>query len=709
MALKTIETRTIISAQDRTGATFSQVAQKLRSMEDGAARASKRMDALAGGMSRVGAQKKLYEDIANGMSKHPPTNAARLASGFAGRANNTALGVAGLMAAEKSLDKVADLAQRTVETYKQYDDLVRYKRAILGINAQQEKPLNDQAIHMGASTKFNDIQVHEAQLSLAQRGVKTELIEPIVKFAADFGQAMGVDLPTAAKALESALFSTGQNMETATEALKNAQHTTDIMVKTAKIGGLDAEGVQLAFKYGGAATHAAGLSIETMGALVAMMSRGGIRGDEGGVAARSFAGTLVSPTKQGLMTLNALGLDFNKYTTMPGGLSAENLGKATKRELGKDLPSAVMAHIQEVMEDKELVANREDFTKEITPIIGELFEKKKDGTLKAQDAHAIARVVGNFWKASIESVDTERLLHDFIAAHPSAAQANTMFSKQQGGRFQVIAQRGVEEFDDFVNQLKHVKTGFAASIGTERMGGYAGAVSRWEGSQKNLETALGRANDFWMTPLINASAGFVQKLVEGGDGVMRLVTATGAAVTGLIAFESALKAGSMIQTVSGNPASAAAIAGLGGGVAGRLGMFGLAGFSGLGFGAIAYRDEINSALTGKTLQQIDDEREMMASTRSNFKLPWQASDQGEASSAVFDRIRSGITGDASRSGINSFGFGPSGVKLDGAADIRLKVEVSADENSVVKKVMQQIDAFGALRRDAGVTMNPTGR
>jgi hypothetical protein len=54
MAVKTIETRAIISAQDRTGSTFSQVANKLRGLENTAAAASRRMDNIARGMSGVG-------------------------------------------------------------------------------------------------------------------------------------------------------------------------------------------------------------------------------------------------------------------------------------------------------------------------------------------------------------------------------------------------------------------------------------------------------------------------------------------------------------------------------------------------------------------------------------------------------------------------------------------------------------------------------
>jgi hypothetical protein len=57
------------------------------------------------------------------------------------------------------------------------------------------------------------------------------------------------------------------------------------------------------------------------------------------------------------------------------------------------------------------------------------------------------------------------------------------------------------------------------------------------------------------------------------------------------------------------------------------------------------------------------------------------------------------------SGARQPGEGPS-VKLEGKADIGLKIEVSADADSVVRRVEQTIFASGNLRDDTGTTMRP---
>ncbi|MGJ0503981.1 MAG: hypothetical protein ACR65X_09605 [Methylocystis sp.] len=68
MAAKVIETKAIISAQDRTGATFAQVAQKLRQVEAVAGSANKRLDGVATRMSDVGKRAAFHNDIARRMA-----------------------------------------------------------------------------------------------------------------------------------------------------------------------------------------------------------------------------------------------------------------------------------------------------------------------------------------------------------------------------------------------------------------------------------------------------------------------------------------------------------------------------------------------------------------------------------------------------------------------------------------------------------------
>jgi hypothetical protein len=505
-----LEKKIVIAADDLTGKAFAGIEKRI----DALAKASKRLSGgiggkmdLIGGMSGFDSRTR-SADMISRMSLIS-RSAEKVNSSLSG----LAIGLAPLIAL-----KVKDFAGDVIHTFREFDDARRYQKAILGISDEQQKPIVNQAIHLGGATRYNDIQVLEAQLSLAQRGIKQDMIIPMVNFAAQFGQAMNVDLPTAATALEKTIFSTAQNMNDTATAMKTAQHVTDIMVKTAKIGGLDANAIQMYWKFGGASGHVAGLSLETMGAMAAMMSRGGVSGEEGGVALRSIAGSLVSPTTKGMLALNAMGIDFSKFATISKTMTPENLEIAAKRELAIKFSDKQRENIGGIMHNPEIMNGQADFVK---AIVDEFPDMSK------LEAKQMAQIVKGFWKSSTESVDTEGLLREIIKSNPTAAQANSIFTKQQGGRFEVIAQRGLGEFLNFRDQLAHVQPGFAGSIAEERMAGFSGAMSRLEGSTKNLETAFGRADDSFITPLTDKGGQLIQTFAEMDSSVHLAAEAIG--------------------------------------------------------------------------------------------------------------------------------------------------------------------------------------
>ena len=80
--------------------------------------------------------------------------------------------------------------------------------------------------------------------------------------------------------------------------------------------------------------------------------------------------------------------------------------------------------------------------------------------------------------------------------------------------------------------------------------------------------------------MINEGAHLTQMFAELDAGTLQAIQAFGAAVVAIGLFELALKAAAVVQTMLGNPASAAAISGLGGGALGRMGL------SGFGLGSV---------------------------------------------------------------------------------------------------------------------------
>jgi hypothetical protein len=531
MAMKLIEAQAVITAADRTGKTFEVVAGKVRGLQS----AMKSLGSVPAGAARI------------------PQTLSRIDSGY----KSVSHAIMATAAAHKALQAV----HKVVETYKEYDDIVRYQRAITGMTEGEQEPFIKQAIHLGGSTPFNDIKVLHAQLDLVQRGVDKNFITPMVEMAADYAQAMNADLGESTKTIEGILFSTRKHIEDGNEALKVAKRTVDYAVKLAKIGGLDNEDITQLFKYAGMSGAMAGLSDETIGAIAAMMRRSNIRGDEAGVAIRAMAGALVAPTQKGQAALTAMGIDYGHFTKMPNGLSVDRLGLLVKQTFGKELTPEMRERLASVFANGDIIGDRGEFTVQTSKILEGLFTPGKNGKLKAQDSHNLAKAVGGFHKLAIESVDTEGLLRAIMEKQPTLALANAMFGVKQGSR--VLAALGnPTQFNEFWTKLKEAPEGFAHGIAEQRMAGFSGAVQRSEGALMNLWTALGRANDPILTGGFDKAARFIQSLAELNPEVLKFGTDVAAAGTAVIAFTAAMKVFQAINTLaSGVPPAGMVAAG----------------------------------------------------------------------------------------------------------------------------------------------------
>lgn len=507
-----IEAQAIITAKDQTGPAFEQVTAKLNKLAQAARSvASAPVQSL--------------------------TQAARVAD----RIDHIAGRVGGALLGGYAAAKVAQVGASVVATYQKFDDLVRYQRAILGITPEQQKPLIDQAIRMGGNSRYNDLQVIEAQLSLAQRGVKLEFVQPIVEAAKEYGQAMNADLPEAAKTIEGILFSTGKAFADVNSALATAHRVANQAVKLAKIGGFDDEDVQQFFKYAGLAGSTAGLSDETIGTMGALMRRSNIRGDEGGVAVRAVAGRLVAPTKKGLDALAAMGIDYNKYTSLPGGLSADNVGSFMSQRFGHKLSAHGQAAVAAILSNPEIVGNRDEFMRRMFEALSPGFGLGKHGKMRPQDSRELTKAISDYYKYSVGKVDSEGLLRRIIAAHPTLGQINALFGDKQGARIMAFM-HDLEKFEEYYEKLKGAPDDFAKKIGDERMGGASGAMQRAHGSYLNLETALGRAWDPEITGFFNAIARLEQAFVELSGGAQREISTVVAATAAFAGVGGALKA-----------------------------------------------------------------------------------------------------------------------------------------------------------------------
>lgn len=439
------------------------------------------------------------------------------------RAGRQALaGVAGIAVAHK----VKEGTHATLETYREFDNERRFGRAVMGLTDEQQKPLVDQAIHMGASTRYNDVQVLESQRELAARGLKKDQVMGLMEPAADLGQSLDLSLPGAVKQMEGALFGFKKPMATLEQAMASARQTADVQVKAAKISGMTPEDISQAYKYGATPARMSGVSEENLLAFAGISKKANMGGDESGVAFRALIAAAQSPTRKGKEAMLANGLDYKNYQRNPDKIDTAAFSKTVSAQYGVTLDKKTTAEIDKIFTDKSMIASPEKFT----PAVMKLLSNNLGGD-DAKSKKSIAGLANRFRDASQKGVDTNAFITDLMKKLPDNLQlSNAIFGSKQGSRI-ATALGDPETFRHMLDELINHSDGYAGDISRQRMAGYDGAMKRFEGATKNLETALGRSLDDegrggFLTSLTDAAARATMALAE----LPQPVLAVGAAI-----------------------------------------------------------------------------------------------------------------------------------------------------------------------------------
>lgn len=407
------------------------------------------------------------------------SSARRLAMG-------SALAAGGAMAAHG----VKAGTKATLHTYREFDKERRFGKAVMGLSDAEQAPLVNQAIHMGATTKFNDIQVLEAQRELAARGLNKGQIMGMMTPAANLGMALDLKLPDAVKQMEGALFGFKKDISTLDAALASATRTADVQVKAAKISGMTPEDITQAYKYGATPARLSGVSEETLLAFAGISKKANMGGDESGVAFRALMAAAQSPTRGAREAMLANGLNFKNYQKNPDSLALSPFVENVAAQYGVKLNAKAQAGLGKVFGNKDLISDPAKFTPAIMSVLGDTL-----GSDDAKSKRSIAGMANRYRNSSMQGIDVNAYIADLMTKIPGDLQlANAIFGAKQGGRI-ATALGDPETFKKMVKDLTGGSDGYAKTISDERMAGFDGAVSRFAGAVKNLQTAIGRSFD----------------------------------------------------------------------------------------------------------------------------------------------------------------------------------------------------------------------
>lgn len=406
---------------------------------------------------------------------------------------------AGIMASSRG----KQIGLQAISSAASMDYATRYQVVATDVTEEdQRKILIPQTKRIGQETKFSNEDVVHAQTGTMQGlpfkdpSMKARVGSSIVEEARHYAVIMQSDMTKSSEGIRSFLQNTNKDISTPEKALAEAKRGTNLMVKMGKLGGMSDEDVQQFIKYGFPTGTQSGLSDVTLAALGAGGRRAGLRGDELGVFARAAASKLIAPTSKGLDALAVAGIDYSSFSKMPGGLSTSNLEGFSKRRFGKGFTDSQRSRLGDILEDGEVVGSREEFTKQVSAIVAEGFKNKK-GKTSAQDSQKIAKMVGDFHKLSVESVDTEGLLRAiFNNPKMTAALRNAFFTDKHGGKAGMISSK-MADFNSDVDELNKVGKDpeFAAKKSKYMTQGLGGSIDNLKGGWETLILNIGQANE----------------------------------------------------------------------------------------------------------------------------------------------------------------------------------------------------------------------
>lgn len=466
------------------------------------------------------------------------------------------------------------------------DEATRFQRAVGGISPGDQKPLTTQAFKIGQETRYTNQDVVDAQTQIIQAGVRDiDTVIALTEAVKNYSLAMRVTMEEGADTVRSVLQSTNKDISDPEKAKAVADAMVNFVVDMAKRGGMADEDIRQFFKYGGASGKASGFSDSTLGSVGIQLRRGGMRGDEAGVFMRSASGKMVAPTSKGLDALNAMGLSYSDYVSMPDVLSSDNIERKFQRDFGKRLSKNQKADLTDLLEtgtfidpksgeEMPISADQGIFTEQVANVLSGSFKKNKKGEMNAKDAQALAQSIAEYYKLAAESVDVERLFNDIMSANPSLAQLNAMFTERQGGRAATVRDRYASFKADKAG-LENVPSDRAKKIGDEVHGGVYGEWMQATGAVETLFTKIGQDWEVVVSPMLRGFSNTVDAIANLPSSLRMLGTAATAAaialggiaasrvLSGLLGFGSGAAGGSVLGGLLGG--------GLKGGIGSLLG------------------------------------------------------------------------------------------------------------------------------------------
>lgn len=417
--------------------------------------------------------------------------------------------------------KIINFGKDSVQTFVDYDDLMRQVQAVGEFSDVEIKALDEINSHIAKTSVYSNKQAAEAEVIMGQYGMSIADIQTMLPSVLDLAMAGNIEVKDSIDYLYSSLMSLGKGTD-------YAETLTDQMAKTAAIGATDVDtlGDSLA-RLGSGAQMFAGGSTEILTILTAMSRFGqDQRGAAAGTWIRNFMLSLAAPAgniDDIVDAMEQLGIaeeEIDEYadskSTGAATAAVNSLiddGLRIYDEKGKLLPA-----LDIIRSLRDTVRGNGQYTDDMSELTGAL----------AQSGGDIEAFV-----TSTEGLTDNALYGVFrqIFGRRGIATALNLISI------------GDDEWDGYFHDVVNSE-GFAESMGETMQGGLGGALRELSASWTEFKTTIGEA----LSPAIEGIADWLHSIVvslsemdeTALDGMLSVFTAIAALGPGLLTAGGAL-------------------------------------------------------------------------------------------------------------------------------------------------------------------------
>lgn len=215
-----------------------------------------------------------------------------------------------------------------VNAGRSFEDAMARVKAVSNAASSDFKKMRDEAIKMGANTKYSATEAANALENLTRNGLSATDATAALSKNLEFAQANSIDLAMGADILTNTMNEFGLKVS-------DLGSISDYLSSTAAHSATNVE------LLGDALTNAAplakncGIGIQETNAALGTLANVGIKGADAGTALRQFFLGLSHDTPQGQAALKKYGLQINQTTLQAEGLQ-KTLEKMSKSGIGKD-------------------------------------------------------------------------------------------------------------------------------------------------------------------------------------------------------------------------------------------------------------------------------------------------------------------------------------------------------------------------------------